>query len=630
MLNLRYRWSILFFIGFICMPMAAAAAFVKVRPADGTGAQDPLGGNFIYYDSYSSGDCNVGGIRRPSSMWLWYKDFATYDGQSFNGNYQDNTGGAILGDDLIGTSTSENEYNAWMICDSCGLTVVYNDVPNMPVTIGDDGAGGTYGSSTCNNNAPVFDTAGITSVLEDTTYTYNITASDPDAGDTLALSAQTKPAWLSFSDGGSGSGTLTGTPTDTEVGSHSVTLRVNDGTADVDQSFTITVSDVNDAPSFTKGTNQTVNEDAGAQTAASWASNISKGSANESAQTLAFQVSNNNNALFAAQPDVATDGTLTYTPDADANGDATVTISLKDNGGIANGGVDTSANQSFTITVNSVNDAPSFSNSGDQMHPSDLTGLQTVTDWANTLVMGPANEAAQAAAAFSIIVSDPDDVLADAAPPTVSTAGLLAYTLNGAGPGIASLQVTLRDSGGIANGGTDLSAAAAFIIEAHELTLTVTPNNFGEGSGPGAASATVTRSGSTSWAQTVDLFVNDRSEAVPAVNTVTIPDGQASASFTMDAVEDISVDGPQTIILTASASTYKDGTAVITVQNNDSLRYNTLDVSITGTGTVTGTGINCGADCSEDYSDGAFRVFSASPDSGWVFDHWGGDCSAAG
>jgi len=32
------------------------------------------------------------------------------------------------------------------------------------------------------------------------------------------------------------------------VGSHNVTLRVNDGTVDVDQSFTITVDNVNDAP----------------------------------------------------------------------------------------------------------------------------------------------------------------------------------------------------------------------------------------------------------------------------------------------------------------------------------------------------------------------------------------------
>ena len=89
----------------------------------------------------------------------------------------------------------------------------------------------------------------------------------------------------------------------------------------------------------------------GAQTVAGWATAISAGPANEAGQTLNFIVSNNNNALFAVQPAVAANGTLTYTPAVDVNGSATVTVQLHDNGGVANGGVDTSAAQTFTITV---------------------------------------------------------------------------------------------------------------------------------------------------------------------------------------------------------------------------------------------------------------------------------------
>ena len=92
------------------------------------------------------------------------------------------------------------------------------------------------------------------------------------------------------------------------------------------QTFTITVTAVNDAPSFTKGADQTVLEDAGAQTVAGWATAISAGPANESGQTLNFIVSNNNNALFSVQPAIAANGTLTYTPAANANGSATVTV----------------------------------------------------------------------------------------------------------------------------------------------------------------------------------------------------------------------------------------------------------------------------------------------------------------
>jgi large repetitive protein len=73
---------------------------------------------------------------------------------------------------------------------------------------------------------------------------------------------------------------------------------------------------------------------------------------NESTQKLNFRVSTNNDALFAALPAVdATTGTLTYTPATFASGTATVTVVLGDDGGTANGGRDTSAPQTFTITV---------------------------------------------------------------------------------------------------------------------------------------------------------------------------------------------------------------------------------------------------------------------------------------
>ena len=65
---------------------------------------------------------------------------------------------------------------------------------------------------------------------EDAVYTYNITATDPNAGDTLTITATTKPAWLTFTDNGGGSATLTGTPTNAEVGSHDIVLHVSDGT----------------------------------------------------------------------------------------------------------------------------------------------------------------------------------------------------------------------------------------------------------------------------------------------------------------------------------------------------------------------------------------------------------------
>ena len=90
------------------------------------------------------------------------------------------------------------------------------------------------------------------------------------------------------------------------------------------------------------------------------AARITAGPADEATQALTFQASSDNPGLFAVQPTVFGDGTLTYTPAPNAYGSAAVTVVLHDNGGTANGGVDTSAPQTFTLTIAPVNDAPAF------------------------------------------------------------------------------------------------------------------------------------------------------------------------------------------------------------------------------------------------------------------------------
>ena len=76
-----------------------------------------------------------------------------------------------------------------------------------------------------------------------------------------------------------------------------------------DQTFTITVTAVNDVPSFTKGANETVLEDAGAQTIMTCATVISAGPSDESGQALTFAITNSNPGLFLVQPSVSSIGT---------------------------------------------------------------------------------------------------------------------------------------------------------------------------------------------------------------------------------------------------------------------------------------------------------------------------------
>jgi len=266
--------------------------------------------------------------------------------------------------------------------------------------------------------------------------------------------------------------TVTYTPDSNYNGPDSFTFRMRDtglnGGDELESApatVSITVDPVNDEPSFVKGANQTLNEDAGAQTVAGWATDISTGPADESGQTLTFAVTNDNNDLFSQQPTISPDGTLTYTPAPDANGTTTVTAILTDNGGTANGGDDESDPQTFTITVGPVNDAPSFLKGADQEVDED-SGTQTVAGWATDISAGPADESGQALT-FAV-TNDNNDLFSQQ--PLISSDGTLTYTPAPDANGSATVTVILTDNGGKANGGDDASAQQTF-------TITVNPVN---------------------------------------------------------------------------------------------------------------------------------------------------------
>ena len=108
---------------------------------------------------------------------------------------------------------------------------------------------------------------------------------------------------------------------------------------------------VNQPPSFVKGPDVAVLENAGHQILAGWAGEISAGSPDETGQSLNFEVSADAPSLFTELPAVSADGTLTFTTGPDCYGSTRVTVVLKDDGGIQHGGQDTSAAQTFLIIV---------------------------------------------------------------------------------------------------------------------------------------------------------------------------------------------------------------------------------------------------------------------------------------
>jgi subtilisin-like proprotein convertase family protein len=115
----------------------------------------------------------------------------------------------------------------------------------------------------------------------------------------------------------------------------------------------INVVAVNDAPTFSIGPDIVILQDSGPQTYDPWATDISVGPPAEAGQSItgatATVLSGGN--LFSQAPTVTADGTLSFTTGPGKNGTATVEVRFRDNGGTADGGVDTSAPQTFVITI---------------------------------------------------------------------------------------------------------------------------------------------------------------------------------------------------------------------------------------------------------------------------------------
>ncbi len=99
------------------------------------------------------------------------------------------------------------------------------------------------------NTAPAFTTDPITGggATEDVAYSGTLagSASDIDAGDTLTYALVGGPAWLLVASDGS----LSGTPSNAEVGANAFTVRATDGLGAFDEAtLNISVLNVNDAP----------------------------------------------------------------------------------------------------------------------------------------------------------------------------------------------------------------------------------------------------------------------------------------------------------------------------------------------------------------------------------------------
>ncbi|KPA13517.1 hypothetical protein MHK_006276, partial [Candidatus Magnetomorum sp. HK-1] len=107
--------------------------------------------------------------------------------------------------------------------------------------------------------------------------------------------------------------------------------------------FKISITPVNDCPSFTKGKDLAVSSKAEQFIVPNWATDISAGPSDESNESLSFVLTPNPHDMFDTLK-LSSEGTLTYKPKDNAKGTAEISVQLKDKG-------ECSDNQTFSINI---------------------------------------------------------------------------------------------------------------------------------------------------------------------------------------------------------------------------------------------------------------------------------------
>ena len=209
------------------------------------------------------------------------------------------------------------------------------------------------------NDAPTITSTAVTSVNEDSAYSYTTTASDVDSGDTVTLTCTTVPSWMSCTDGA-----LTGTPLEAHIGAHSVVITASDGNGgSATAPFTVTVANTNDDPTGSGTITGTAQEDEVLGMATSQIAD------EDGLGTFSYQWNRAGTAISGAT-------SLTYTlGQDDVDSTITVTVSYTDGHGTAE-----SLTSSATSAVSNVNDDATATISGTATEDETLTASVTDED----------------------------------------------------------------------------------------------------------------------------------------------------------------------------------------------------------------------------------------------------------
>ena len=393
---------------------------------------------------------------------------ATTTGTSVTASYDDSTG--VLS--LSGTDTVAN-YQSVMQSLSFASTNEHPtvDTNNRTITFAltdanSDGVGAQSGSATRDiaitaiNDGPTITVISDQTTLEDTAtgaIVFSLTDHETAVADLTVVGSSSNTSLIpdtALVFGGSGADrTLTLTPIQNQNGTSTVTVTVTDGEAlSTSTTFDITVTAVNDVPTLAEITDPAaILEDAIQQSIS--LSGISTGPTNET-QTLTVTATSSDSNLIP-DPTITytspeTTATLSYTPEANANGTATISVVVSDDGGTTNGGVNSITN-TFNVTVTEVNDVPTIAAVQNLDIVEDAL-VQTVS--LSGIAAGPANETQTvtivASSSDLTVIPEPDVNYTSA-----EATGTLTFTPVANSNGASTVTLVISDDGGTENAGVN-------------------------------------------------------------------------------------------------------------------------------------------------------------------------------
>jgi len=325
-------------------------------------------------------------------------------------------------------------------------TEAQNGDHTATVTVTDDGTGSLTASETITitvnevNIAPTLATIGNQSGDELTEITFTASGADTDEPAnalTYALDATSIASGMTI-DGSTGA--FSWTPTETQSGDHAVIVAVTDdgtGTLSASESITITVNEVNVAPTLAAIGSQSGDELTEITFTASGTDT------DEPANALTYAL--DATSIASGMTIGSSTGAFTWTPSESQDGDHTVTVTVTDDG---TGTL--SASESITISVNEVNSAPVLSAITDQT-------ISGVTQLIFTVSATDVDLPAQSLT-FSLDANSATKGM------VIDNNGVFTWTPTDTQAGVHSVTITVTD-----NGETPLSDAITFDIEASSI-----------------------------------------------------------------------------------------------------------------------------------------------------------------